>query len=236
MSPARAASASPQLPDDLRERAGLMYSALRETYPDAKCELTFTGPFQLLVATVLSAQSTDKGVNKVTPVLFGRYPDPAALAGADRAEVEEIIRPTGFFRNKAASIQGLAAALAAEYDGQVPADRDALVKLPGVGRKTANVVLGHAFGIPGITADTHVMRVSRRMGWTANKTPETVEVDLDALFEQAEWTRLSDTVIFHGRRRCHAGKPACGACPVAAWCPSFGEGPTDPDVAAALVK
>ncbi|MCL1841666.1 MAG: endonuclease III [Propionibacteriaceae bacterium] len=227
---------SSESPDERRDRAVRMYSALRETYPDARCELSFDGPFQLLVATVLSAQSTDKGVNKVTPVLFGRFPDPAALAGAERAEVEEIIRPTGFFRNKAASIQGLAAALVADFDGQVPARQDALVTLPGVGRKTANVVLGHAFGIPGVTADTHVMRVSRRMGWTANKTPETVEADLDALFDQAEWTRLSDTVIFHGRRRCHAGKPACGACPVAAWCPSFGAGPTDPDAAAALVK
>ena len=219
-----------------RERAQTMYAHLRELYPDACCELDFAGPYQLLVATVLSAQATDVGVNKVTPVLFARFPDPASLAAADRAEVEEIIRPTGFFRNKAASIQGIAAALVADHAGEVPARQDDLVRLPGVGRKTANVVLGHAFGIPGITADTHVIRLTQRMGWTAQTTPEAIESDLNELFDEAEWTRLSDTVIWHGRRRCHAKKPACGVCPVAAWCPSYGTGPIEPEVAAALVR
>jgi len=223
-------------PEERRARAGLMYAELRRTYPEADCELDFDGPFQLLVATVLSAQSTDVGVNKVTPVLFARFADPVALAGAERAEVEDIIKPTGFFRNKAAAIQGIAAALVADFDGQVPPRQADLVTLPGVGRKTANVVLGHAFGIPGITTDTHVIRLSRRMGWTEAAKPEAIEADLNALFDPAEWTRASDTVIWHGRRRCHAAKPACGACPVAPWCPSCGAGPTDPDAAAALVK
>ena len=207
------------------DRAALMHDALRLAYPDADCELDFANPYQLLVATVLSAQSTDVGVNKVTPVLFARFPDPAALASADRAEVEEIIRPTGFFRNKAAAIQGIAVALVERFGGEVPSSQDELVSLPGVGRKTANVVLGHAFGVPGITADTHVIRLAQRMGWTEASRPEAIEADLAALFPQAEWTRLSDRVIWHGRRCCSAKKPACGVCPVAQWCPSFsGEG------------
>ena len=217
-------------------RAALVYQALRRAYPDADCELDFADPFQLLVATVLSAQSTDVGVNKVTPVLFGRFPDAAALSCAERTEVEEIIRPTGFFRNKAAAIQGIAAELVERFDGAVPPSQADLVSLPGVGRKTANVVLGHAFGVPGITADTHVIRLSQRLGWTATSKPEAVEADLDALFPQDQWTRLSDCLIWHGRRCCHAKKPACGACPVALWCPAFGAGPTDPGLAAALVK
>lgn len=213
-----------------------VFESLRAVYPDARCELDFSGPFQLLVATVLSAQSTDLGVNKVTPALFTRWPGPEALAEADRGELEEVIRPTGFFRNKAASLQGLSRQIVDEYDGQVPVEIADLVKLPGVGRKTANVVRGHAFGLPAITTDTHVMRVSRRLGWTASAKPEVVETDLQRLFDSADWTTLSDTLIFHGRRCCHAKKPACGACVVAGRCPSFGVGPTDPDVARSLVK
>ena len=200
-----------------------VYERLKATYPDAHCELDFDGPFQLLIATVLSAQSTDKGVNKVTPGLFARCPDAVALAEIDRAELEEIIRPTGFFRQKAASLQGIAGALVDDFDGQVPQDIDSLTKLPGVGRKTANVVRGHAFGLPGITADTHVMRVSRRLGWTSSDKPEQVERDLNAAFPEAEWTMVSDVLIFHGRRCCNAKTPACADCPVADSCPSAGK-------------
>ena len=213
-----------------------VFKLLRAAYPDARCELDFTSPFQLLVATVLSAQSTDVGVNKVTPVLFARWPTPQALAEADRAELEEVIRPTGFFRNKAAALQGLSRQITDDYDGKVPVSIDDLVKLPGVGRKTANVVRGHAFGLPAITTDTHVLRVSKRLGWTTSAKPEVVETDLQQLFDPSDWTVLSDTLIFHGRRRCHAKKPACGACVVGGLCPSYGTGPTDPDEAKALVK
>ena len=199
-----------------------VYARLLATYPDAHCELDFDGPFQLLIATVLSAQSTDKGVNKVTPFLFARCPDAAALAAIDRADLEEIIRPTGFFRQKAASLQGIAEALVAGFDGDVPSDIESLTKLPGVGRKTANVVRGHAFGMPGITADTHVMRVSGRLGWTASDKPEQVERDLNATFPEKDWTMVSDVLIFHGRRCCAAKAPACADCPVAQWCPSAG--------------
>lgn len=209
---------------------------LFETYPDATCALEFTTPFQLLVATVLSAQSTDKTVNRVTPALFARYPDPVALAAASQEQVEELIHPTGFFRNKATSLIGLANALVDDFDAQVPVALEDLVRLPGVGRKTAHVVRGHAFAKPAITTDTHVMRVSRRLGWTANTKPEKVEADLAGQFDPQVWTRLSDTLIFHGRARCHAKKPACGACPVAPSCPSFGAGPTEPEQAAKLVK
>ncbi len=212
-----------------------VFELLRETYPDARCELDFGTPFELLVATVLSAQSTDVGVNKVTPVLFGRWASPEALAGADRDELEAVIKSTGFFRNKATSLLGLSRAIVDEFDGQVPVAIEDLVRLPGVGRKTANVVRGHAFGLPAITTDTHVMRVSKRLGWTASAKPEVVEVEVGALFEPADWTQVSDTLIFHGRRRCHAKKAACGA-RGAALCPSYGVGPTDPHEAAALVK
>ena len=220
----------------MRTTADEVFKLLRAAYPDARCELDFTSPFQLLVATVLSAQSTDVGVNKVTPVLFARWPTPQALAEADRAELEEVIRPTGFFRNKAAALQGLSRQIADDYDGKVPISIDDLVKLPGVGRKTANVVRGHAFGLPAITTDTHVLRVSKRLGWTTSAKPEVVETDLQQLFDPSDWTVLSDTLIFHGRRCCHAKKPACGACVVGGLCPSYGTGPTDPDEAKALVK
>ena len=220
----------------MKTTADEVFKLLRAAYPDARCELDFTSPFQLLVATVLSAQSTDVGVNKVTPVLFARWPTPQALAEADRAELEEVIRPTGFFRNKAAALQGLSRQITDDYDGKVPVSIDDLVKLPGVGRKTANVVRGHAFGLPAITTDTHVLRVSKRLVWTTSAKPEVVETDLQQLFDPSDWTVLSDTLIFHGRRRCHAKKPACGACVVGGLCPSYGTGPTDPDEAKALVK
>ena len=172
----------------------------------------------------------------MTPLLFARYPDAAALAGADRIELEELIRPTGFFRAKADSLLKLGAALVERFDGQVPGRLEELVTLPGVGRKTANVVLGNAFGIPGITVDTHFGRLARRFRWTAETDPVKAEHAVGALFEKRDWTMLSHHLIWHGRRICHAQKPACGACPVARWCPSYGEGPTDPVAAAKLVK
>ena len=218
------------------EQALAINEILAATYPEAKAELDFTTPLELLVATILSAQSTDRRVNEVTPALFARYPDAAAFAAADRAEVEALVHPTGFFRAKTDSLLKLGAALVERYDGQVPDTLAELVTLPGVGRKTANVVLGNAFGVPGITTDTHFMRLSKRFGWTTSAKPEVVEAEVGALFPPSEWTMLSHRVIWHGRRRCHASKPACGACPVASLCPSFGAGPTDPEVAAKLVR
>ena len=209
---------------------------LAQTYPDADIELDFETPLQLLVATILSAQSTDKRVNIVTPVVFARYPDAAALAAADRAELEELIKPTGFFRAKSDSLIKLGSALVERFDGDVPSRLADLVTLPGVGRKTANVVLGNAFGIPGITVDTHVGRLSRRFGWTTQHDPTKVEVDIAALFPKRDWTQLCQNMIWHGRRCCHARNPACGACPVARWCPSYGEGETDPVQAAKLIR
>ena len=210
--------------------------ALARQYPDVHCELDFTTPLELLVATVLSAQSTDRRVNSVTPALFTRYRTAADYAAADREELERIIAPTGFFRQKAATLQGIGQALCDRFGGEVPDDLDALVTLPGVGRKTANVVLGEAFGVPGITVDTHLLRLARRFGWTSQTDPVKVERDLMELFPKKDWTPMSQLVIWHGRRRCHARKPACGACTVAKWCPAFGEGPTDPQEAATLVK
>lgn len=209
---------------------------LRATYPDADCELNFKNPFQLLVATVLSAQCTDARVNQVTKVLFKRYPKPADLAAADRTELEEIIKSTGFYRAKANSLLGLAAKLVAEYNSKVPIELEELIKLPGVGRKTANVIRGEAFDLPGLTVDTHFGRLVRRFGWTKETDPVKVEFAIAELFEPKDWTDLSQTLIWHGRRRCHARKPACGACPIAALCPAFGAGPTDPAVAEKLVK
>ncbi|MDQ1683410.1 MAG: endonuclease [Frankiaceae bacterium] len=213
-----------------------MAKALAEAYPDAHCELDFDSPLQLLVATILSAQCTDKRVNEVTPVLFGRYRTARDYAAADRAEVEDIIRSTGFFRAKTDSLLKLGQALEERYDGEVPGRLADLVTLPGVGRKTANVVLGNAFGVPGITVDTHFGRLSRRFGWTEEDDPVKVEHEVGALFPKREWTVLSHRLIWHGRRVCHSRRPACGACPVARWCPSYGLGPTDPVQAARLVK
>lgn len=213
-----------------------MARMLAERYPDAHCELDFSNPFELLVATVLSAQTTDVRVNSVTPELFRRYPDAHALAGAERTDVETIIASTGFFRAKTESLLKLGAALVERHDGEVPGRLDDLVKLPGVGRKTANVVLGNAFGVPGITVDTHFGRLVRRFGWTAEEDPVKVEHAVGALFPRKEWTQLSHVLIFHGRRTCHAKRAACGACPVARLCPSYGVGESDPDKAAALVR
>jgi len=221
---------------ELRREARAIYRALAKTYPDAHCELDFATPLELLVATVLSAQCTDQRVNKVTPELFRRYPDAAALAGAKREEVEQVIAPTGFFRQKAQTIQQIGQRLCDEFGRDVPADLDSLVSLPGVGRKTANVVLGNAFDIPGITVDTHFGRLARRFGWTLQKNPDKVEQDVAALFPAKDYTMLSHYVVWHGRRICHARKPACGACPVASLCSSFGEGPTDAKEAEALVR
>jgi endonuclease-3 len=217
-------------------RARRMARELAVLHPDAHCELDFTNPFELLVATVLSAQTTDKMVNKVTPTLFAKYPDAVSLAGADRAELEEILKPTGFFRAKANSVLGLSQALVERFDGEVPRRMADLVTLPGVGRKTANVVLGNAFDVPGLTVDTHFGRLVRRWGWTAEEDPVKVESDVAALIPKKEWTIFSHRAIFHGRRVCHAKKAACGACGLAQWCPSFGIGPTDPAVALTLVK
>lgn len=213
-----------------------MNSLLGELYPDAHCELDHANPLQLLVATVLSAQSTDRRVNTVTPVLFARYPDAAALAAADRVELEELIKPTGFFRAKSDALLKLGAALVSDFCGEVPATLDKLVTLPGVGRKTANVVLTDGFGVPGITTDTHFIRLAHRFGWTDQQTPAGIEAEVGALFERKDWNKVNHRVIWHGRRRCHARRPACGVCLLAALCPSFGEGPTDPKVAAKLVR
>jgi endonuclease-3 len=220
----------------LVRRARRINRELAALYPDAHCELDFTTPLELAVATILSAQCTDRRVNEVTPELFRRYPTAAAYAGADRAALEELIRPTGFFRNKTTSLIGLGAALVERYDGEVPRRLVDLVTLPGIGRKTANVILGNAFGVPGITVDTHFGRLARRFGWTDEEDPVKVEAIVGELIPKAEWTMLSHRLIFHGRRVCHARKPACGACGVATLCPSYGLGPTDPELAAKLVK
>ncbi|MGQ0845179.1 MAG: endonuclease III [Sporichthyaceae bacterium] len=205
-------------------------------YPDAHCELDFGTPLELLVATILSAQTTDVRVNLVTPVLFAKYRTAADYAAADRAEMEAIVASTGFFRAKTNSVMGMAQALCDRYGGEVPSRLEDLVTLPGVGRKTANVVLGNAFDVPGITVDTHFGRLARRFGWTEEQDPVKVEQEVGALVPRRDWTGLSHRLIWHGRRRCHARKPACGACAVAPLCPSYGEGETDPDRAAKLVK
>lgn len=213
-----------------------MNRVLAEAYPDAHCELDFTNPYQLLVATILSAQTTDKMVNTVTPTLFGKYPTPADLAEADPEEVETIITSTGFFRAKTKSIIGMAKGVCEQFDGTVPGSLKELVTLPGVGRKTANVVLGNAFDVPGITVDTHFARLVHRFAWSEQTDPNKIEAEVGELIPRAEWTMLSHRLIWHGRRRCHARRPACGACPLAALCPAYGEGPTEPEAAAKLVK
>lgn len=220
----------------LKRRARRINKALAEKYPYAHAELDFRNPFELLVATVLSAQTTDVLVNQVTKVLFAKYSDARSMAEAEPAELEAIIKPTGFFRAKAKSVLAMSTQLVDEFDGEVPGRLEDLVRLPGVGRKTANVVLGNAFGVPGITVDTHFARLARRFGWTASEDPVKIEYDVAELFEPSDWTMLSHRVVFHGRRVCHSRRPACGACPVATWCPSYGEGETDPVKAAKLLK
>jgi endonuclease-3 len=213
-----------------------MDRVLGETYPDAHCELDFDNAFELLVVTVLSAQTTDKRVNAVRPTLFAAYPDPRAMAAAERDKLEAIVGPLGFFRAKTESLLKLSAALVEHHGGEVPGRLEDLVKLPGVGRKTANVVLGNAFDIPGITVDTHFGRLVRRFGWTTETDPVKVEFAIADIFDKRDWTMLSHHVIWHGRRCCHAKKPACGACPIASMCPSYGEGPTDLEAATKLLR
>ncbi|MDT9684823.1 endonuclease III [Streptomyces sp. TRM76323] len=220
----------------LVRRARRINRELAEVYPYAHPELDFRNSFELLVATVLSAQTTDLRVNQTTPALFARYPTPEDLAAAVPEELEEVIRPTGFFRAKARSLIGLSTALRDRFGGEVPGRLEDLVTLPGVGRKTANVVLGNAFGVPGITVDTHFGRLVRRWKWTEEEDPEKVEAVVCGLFPKSEWTMLSHRVIFHGRRICHARRPACGACPIAPLCPAYGEGETDPEKAKKLLK
>lgn len=204
-----------------RQRAEEVYDLLAAEYPDAHCELDFESPFQLAVSTILSAQTTDVRVNMVTPELFRRYPDAEALANAQQEDVEEIVRTTGFFRNKAKNIIGFARGLMADHGGEVPKSIDELAALPGVGRKTANVVLGNAFGIDeGVVVDTHVKRLSTLMRFTQEKTPEKIERDLTELFPRDRWTLLSHLLIWHGRRVCDAKKPRCEACVVSHLCPS----------------
>ncbi|QHC26235.1 endonuclease III [Streptomyces sp. GS7] len=235
--PARKAAArKPESRVAMVRRARRINRELAELYPYAHPELDFTNPFELLVATVLSAQTTDLRVNQTTPRLFAVCPTPEDMAAIAPEELEELIRPTGFFRAKAKSLIGLSTALRDRFGGEVPGRLEDLVTLPGVGRKTANVVLGNAFGVPGITVDTHFGRLARRFGWTTQEDPEKVEADVAAIFPKGEWTMLSHRVVFHGRRVCHSRKPACGACPIAPLCPAYGEGETDPDKARKLLK
>src|SRR5690606_3259183 len=220
----------------LVRRARRMNRTLATAFPDAHCELDFTTPLELAVATILSAQCTDVRVNLTTPALFAKYRSARDYAEANRAELEEYIRPTGCYANKPSSPIGLGQALVEKYDGELPHTLPKLVELPGIGRKTANVILGNAFDVPGITVDTHFGRLVRRWKWTEEEDPVKVEHAIGELIERKDWTMLSHRVIFHGRRVCHARKPACGACVLAADCPSYGLGPTDPEAAAALVK
>ncbi len=206
-----------------RERASKLLFRLEQLYPDATCSLTYDTPVQLLVATILSAQCTDERVNAVTPELFRRYPDAPALAGADLAELEQLVRSTGFYRNKAKNIQGSCRAIVERFGGEVPQKMELLVELPGVARKTANVVLAHAFGInAGVTVDTHVKRLSQRFGLTTHDNPVKVERDLMDLLPQAEWENWSIRSIYHGRAVCKARSPQCDACTLADLCPSAG--------------
>ncbi len=204
-------------------RAAAIDAALAAVYPEADCELDYDTPYELLVATILSAQCTDARVNTVTPALFRRFPDAGALARAELPAIEELIRPTGFFRNKARSLLGMARAVVDRHGGAVPASMDALTKLPGVGRKTANVVLGTAFHMAsGVVVDTHVARLARRLDLSREDDPEKIERDLMALFPPAGWVGLGHRLILHGRRVCRARKPACDACPLGPLCPRVG--------------
>jgi endonuclease-3 len=217
-------------------RAKAIYRQLTKSYPNVRCELDYNSAFQLLVATVLSAQCTDKRVNQTTPALFKKYPNPKKMAKADLKDIQRLVKSTGFFRAKAKNIKGLSNKIMEDFDGDVPNNLEDLITLPGVGRKTANVVLGHAFGIPGITVDTHFGRLSRRFGWSKQSDPVKVEFEVGELIPEKEWTNLSQRMIWHGRRVCHSRKPACGACPLAKLCPSYGIGEMDPIKAKRLVK
>jgi endonuclease-3 len=220
----------------LTRRARKISKELGALYPDAHTELDFSTPLELSVATILSAQSTDKKINEVTPALFARYPDAEAYAGADREELETMIHATGFFRAKANTLIKLGQQLVERFDGTVPDRLDDLVTLPGFGRKTANVVLGSAFGIPGIVVDTHVLRLSERWKWSTQTDPVKVEAVIAGMIPRKDWTALSNRTTWHGRRMCHARKPACGVCPLVPLCPSAGIGEMDPVKAAKLLR
>ena len=219
-----------------QKEARAIYKVLTKTYPNIRCELDFKNPLELIVAVILSAQCTDKRINQITPALFKKYKSAKDYAGAPLPEIEEFIYSAGFYHAKARHLKGLGTMLLEDFDGEVPATIEELITLPGVGRKTANVVLGHAFNIPGITVDTHFGRLSRRFGWTDSNDPVRVEFEVGDLIPQKEWTNLSQRMIWHGRRICHSRKPACGACPVAKLCPSVGIGEMDPKKAALLLK
>ncbi len=221
---------------ETRREARAIYRILTKTYPDIRCELDFKNPLELLVAVVLSAQCTDKRVNAITPALFKKYKKPKDYAKAPLAEIEKFIFSAGFHHVKARHLKGIGIKLVEEFDGRVPATLAELITLPGVGRKTANVVLGHAFDIPGITVDTHFGRLSRRFEWSKSMDPVKVEHEVGELIPQKEWTNLSQRMIWHGRRICHSRKPACGACPLAKICPSVGIGEMDKEKAKLLVK
>ena len=221
---------------ETQNKAKALYRGLCKTYPEIYCELNFQNPLQLVIATVLSAQCTDKRVNQVTAKLFKKYKNVRAYAKAPIEEIEEIIYPTGFYHAKARHIKGLTEKIINDFGGEVPSTLDELITLPGVGRKTANVVLGHAFDTPGITVDTHFGRLSRRFEWTQSLDPVKVEHEVGELIPQAEWTNLSQRIIWHGRRVCHSRKPACGACTLAKICPSVGIGEMDKEKAALIVK
>jgi endonuclease-3 len=209
-------------PNPLRNRARRLVRELTRLYPDAHCALTFANPLQLLVATILSAQCTDKRVNMVTPALFARYPDAAAFAQADRAELQELIRSTGFFRNKARNIQECCRMLVEKHGGKVPGTMAELIQLRGVARKTANVILGNAFAAPGIPVDTHVGRLSRRLGLSVYTNPVKVERDLMSLIPEKDWTMFGHRLIYHGRQVCHSRRPRCDSCTLARFCPKVG--------------
>ena len=225
-----------ETPAQLKFRAKKIYTGLNKLYPNAHCELNFKNPLQLLVATILAAQCTDKRVNMVTPTLFKKYKNVEDFASAKKSELEELIKSTGFYKNKASSIIKMSQKVCNDFGGKIPNKMEDLITLPGVGRKTANVILGNAFGIPGVTVDTHFGRLSRRFGWTKETDPVKVEFAIHEIFEPKYWTQLSQLIVWHGRRRCHARKPACGACPISKLCPSYGEGPIDKEIAQALVK
>jgi endonuclease-3 len=219
-----------------KARAKAIYRILTKNYPNVRCELVYKNPYQLLVATVLSAQCTDKRVNQTTPALFKRYNSIKKMAAADIKDLQQLVKSTGFYRAKAKNIKNLSQKILTDFNGKVPSNIEDLVTLPGVGRKTANVVLGHGFNIPGITVDTHFGRLSRRFGWSNQTDPVKVEFEVAKLIPQRQWTNLSQRLIWHGRRVCHSRRPACGACVIAKLCPSYGVGEVDKVKAKRLVK
>jgi len=219
-----------------KSRAVTIYKILSDAFPNATCELVYENPFQLLVATVLSAQCTDKHVNQTTPALFKKYPSVKKMALADIKDLQQLVKSTGFYRVKAKNIKLLSQKILTDFNGQVPDHLEMLITLPGVGRKTANVVLGHGFNIPGLTVDTHFTRLSRRLGWSDKTDPVKIELEVAELIPQREWTNLSQRLIWHGRRVCHSRNPACGACVISKLCPSYGVGEVDKIKASRLVK